>query len=424
MRLHVITLGCPKNRVDTENILGGLKAGLQGLELVDSLHESDVVLINTCSFIQEAVSESIETILEAASQKTENQQIIVTGCLVERYGIQTLKTEMPEVDLFVGFDAHKRLPELLGSRPWQQGAFRLLSTPPWRAYLKISEGCSNKCTYCLIPKIRGNQMCREPASIIKEAEELISCGVKEITLIAQDLTAYKHENVDLVRLLTELASLNGEVWFRLLYLYPSRIDHKLLETVSRHKNICPYFDIPVQHASSRILKRMGRQYSKQELQETIAMIREKVPGSYIRTSVIVGFPGETEQDFFELKSFIKEAGFDHLGCFLYSDEDEAPSSRLGDKVDPVTAKKRHAEIMEMQQHISRQKMRKLVGSTVDVLIEGLSDETDLLLQGRTQFQAPEIDGVVYINEGLAEPGRVTRVQITDSHVYDLVGKVV
>ncbi len=424
MRLHVITLGCPKNRVDTENILGGLKAGLPGLELVDSLHESDVVLINTCSFIQEAVSESIETILEAASQKTENQQIIVTGCLVERYGLQTLKTEMPEVDLFVGFDAHKRLPELLGSRPWQQGAFRLLSTPPWRAYLKISEGCSNKCTYCLIPKIRGRQMCREPASIIKEAEELISCGVKEITLIAQDLTAYKHENVDLVRLLTELASLNGEVWFRLLYLYPSRIDHKLLETVSRHKNICPYFDIPVQHASSRILKRMGRQYSKQELQETIAMIREKVPGSYIRTSVIVGFPGETERDFFELKSFIKEAGFDHLGCFVYSDEDEAPSSRLGDKVDPVTAKKRHAEIMEMQQHISRQKMRKLVGSTVDVLIEGLSDETDLLLQGRTQFQAPEIDGVVYINEGLAEPGRVTRVQITDSHVYDLVGKVV
>ena len=424
MKFHVITLGCPKNRVDTEHILGNLKAGLKEFELVDSQRKSDIILINTCSFIEDAVSESIETILESASKKSEDQQLVVTGCLVERYGAETLKKELPEVDLFLGFEAVRRLPEILGASQEQAELFRLLSTPPWRAYLKISEGCSNKCTYCLIPRIRGQQICRNPVSILKEAEELAASGVKEITLVAQDLTAYHHDGADLADLLEQLADKLEQTWLRLLYLYPSKISDKLLNIIAEHNNICPYFDIPIQHSSSTILKKMGRQYSSKDLYSLLERIKNKIPGAHIRTSVIVGFPGETERDFQELKTFIEEAQFDHLGCFAYSDEEEAPSAKFTDKVDAKKAEKRRSEIMEIQQEISRQKMKQLVGTTQKVLVEGLSDETDLLLVGRTKYQAPEIDGQVFINKGFADPGEIVKVKITDSHIYDLVGKVI
>ena len=423
MKLYVITLGCPKNRVDTEFILGSLKSSLSHLELVNSCKESDVILINTCSFIKDAVEESIDTILETASEKSNDQPLIVTGCLVERYGVKTLKKEMPEVDHFLGFKEIQHLPKILNNSPPIKNQCRILSTPPWRAYLKISEGCSNRCTYCLIPKIRGPQECRPPDSILKEAKELVKNGVKEITLVAQDLTAYQHQNSDLADLLNLLAKSLKQTWLRLLYLYPSRINNKLLETIAAHPNICPYFDIPIQHTSDPILKKMGRQYTQSDILATIASIKAKISSAYFRTSIIVGFPGETEQDFQNLKDIIKQIEFDHLGCFIYSDEDEAPSSRLPDKVNLDIAKARQAEIMELQQHISNKKNKKLIGTVQDVLVEGYSDETDLLLVGRTKYQAPEIDGQVFINDGFANSGDVVKVKITDSYLYDLIGKI-
>ncbi len=423
MNLYVVTLGCPKNRVDTEHILGNLNARLPYFNIVSSPEKADTIIINTCSFIEEAVNESIETILEIASQAT-RQEIVVTGCLVERYGAETLKKEIPEADHFIGFEAKEKLPQILGYDPLVQGGARLLSTPPWRAYLKIAEGCSNRCTYCLIPKIRGKQICRDPQDILGEAVGLIESGVKEITLVAQDLTAYEFEGFHLADLLEKIAAISQDVWIRLLYLYPSKIDSELLTVMKNHQNICPYFDLPIQHASSKILKKMGRKYDKKEMCTVINQIRSKIPESYIRTSLIVGFPGETEEDFEELKSFVLQARFDHLGCFTYSDEQEAPSFRFVDKVDPNVAKRRRNEIMALQQQISIEKLARLVGTVQQVLVEGLSDETDLLLVGRTKYQAPEIDGLVYINEGFANKGDMVNVEITDSHVYDLVGKIV
>ncbi len=435
MNIFAISLGCAKNRIDTELALGSVYDGFNRVNIVNDVSEADILIVNTCAFIEEAVSESIETILELAEKKGPSQKIIVMGCMVNRYR-QELIEELPEVDFFLDTEGAPLLGQILRDHDHAQVKLfsgsnldykyhynRILTTPPWRAYVKISEGCSNYCTYCMIPRLRGPQLSRNFNSIIEEVRKLGESGVREVTLIAQDLTAYEAGGKTLPDLLEQLSKENCVDWIRLLYLHPSRITKRLLKIIAENPSICPYLDIPVQHASSNVLKRMGRGYDYEDLCHLFDSIREIIPNAALRTTVMVGFPGETEDDFEQLKHFIEEYRFNHLGCFVYSDEEECPAHQLKNKVDVEMAEERKREIMELQAEISSEINDDIVGTLQDVLVEGVSPETDLLLIGRTKFQAPEIDGVTYINEGNANPGDIKKVRITDSHTYDLVGGI-
>ncbi len=432
-KVFVISLGCPKNLIDTEYALGGIKSALGGLAFCQVQAEADIILVNTCSFIEDAVSESIETILEAAEGKREGQILGVMGCLPLRYGHQ-IERLLPEVDVFLfeqdASEAGRQIANVFMDKEAPLGAGTRLGTSrlstgrPWQQYVKISEGCSNRCTYCLIPKIRGRLRCRDPESLVAEINRLGESGAREITLVAQDLTAYQWNHTDLASLLELFLKKTKIPWFRLMYLYPPGITQRLLKVIRENERICPYLDIPIQHASTGVLRAMGRGYGLSGLEKTMEAIRRFLPDVSLRTTVMVGFPGETEKDFLILREFIERWRFHHLGCFAYSDEEEAPSFLLRGKVPAEIAKERKAELMALQAGISEEINASFRGRVLDVLVDGPCQETELLLCARSGFQAPEVDGLTYINRGEAISGQMARVRITQSHRYDLVGEIV
>ncbi len=433
LKIYAVSLGCPKNRVDTERFIGNLIQRLSDSTIVFDPVEADLIVVNTCGFIQEAVEESIEVILELAQVKRPNQKLAVLGCMVERYG-EELTRELPEVDYFLGVKDFYKIGHIISaltSAPRESipengplSMDRLITTPPWRAYLKVADGCSNRCTYCLIPRLRGSYRSESFKNILQEAKILSRQGVRELTLVAQDLTAYEHNGRDLSDLISSVSRETDIEWIRLLYLHPHKINDKLLDTINRNNSICRYLDIPIQHASDRVLKLMGRGYSRKTLDHLIEKVRSAVPGAALRTTVMVGFPGEGERDFEILKDMISKWRFDHLGCFIYSDEAEAPSCKIRDKVPKEVAEARKEELMSIQAEISKEKNLSYIGRTYKVLLEGFSPETEMLLVGRMEFQSPEIDGVVYINKGFGDAGDFVNVKITDAHTYDLLGEIV
>lgn len=440
-KLHLVSLGCPKNLVDSEVMLGRLER--DGYSVVEDPVEADLLLVNTCGFIAPAVEEAVDEILRLAEFKKNDPEklLVVTGCLVQRYGNE-LKSELPEVDLFTGTDAFEEIDTLVSSvnrttesivdiRPSEylmdSSSGRRLSTPFFRSYLKITEGCDNRCSYCMIPSIRGNLRSRPVADLVKEAVQLAESGVKELTLIAQDLTAYGNDladHDDLARLLEQLLDRTDIPWFRLLYLYPTGITDELLDLMAREPRIVPYLDIPFQHVSDRILKRMNRRYGRADLDSLMSRIKRTLPGCAVRTTLLVGFPGEEEGDIEEIIEFLQGWKLDHVGLFRYADEEGSAAYNLPDKVDPDVTMERYNRVMEIQSEISAARQKRYISTVESVLVEGISAESELLLEGRTRYQAPDIDGCVYITSGTTKAGEFVQVRITEAHTYDLVGEIV
>ena len=442
-KLYLVSLGCPKNLVDSELMLGSLQKS--GFEVCQDPGESHLILVNTCGFIQSAVEEAIDEILQLLEFKKEDPDklLVVTGCLVQRYG-DSLKDELAEVDLFIGTDGFidiaTKVEALLSKRKSvevlvQQPTFlmdssspRTVSTPQHRAYLKITEGCSNKCSYCMIPSIRGKLRSRELADIIVEAQRLESQGVKELTLVGQDLTAYgidlSGQKTDLTSLLSQLLKETTIPWIRTLYLYPHRIKDSQLELIAESPRLVPYLDIPLQHVSDSVLRLMNRPYGYSKLEELFSRINEKLPNAAIRTTFIVGFPGETPEDVDMLEEFMLKFKLDHVGIFTYSNEDGCEAAKLPNHCPESLKEERMQRLMAIQAEISLAKNKEFVGSVEQVLVEGLSKETDLLLEGRTRFQAPDVDGCVYINDGDCRAGDIVNLKFTEAHTYDLVGEIV
>jgi len=440
-KVGFVSLGCPKNLLDTEVMLGHLTRS--GYELTEHPERAEVLVVNTCGFIDAAKQESIETILEMARHKeTGNcERLVVTGCLAQRYS-QQIKQELPEVDAVIGLDELHTVVDVSeregrivseleadGSAAYIYDHLepRVVTTPGHYAYVKISEGCDYPCTFCIIPKIRGRYRSRTPDSILAEAESLAGNGVKELCLIAQDTTRYGDEiglRHGLAGLLRQLARVDGIEWIRFLYAYPTTVDDAVLEVMASEPEVCRYVDIPLQHASNKVLKAMKRPGTGASNLALIRRMRDAVPDVAIRSSFIVGFPGETEADFQALLDFCAEAQLDHVGVFTYSNEHDTEAFVPIETVTEEEKARRRDALMAQQSTISLAKNRARVGTSVRVLCEGLSDETDLLLQGRTEHQAPGIDGVVLINDGAAREGDFTQVELTEAHPYDLVGRVV
>ena len=437
---NLISLGCPKNLVDSEVIYGLLeKDGWTG---VDEPAAAQFLIVNTCGFIQPAVEESVEEILELALCKKDDPQkkIVVVGCLVQRYG-QALLSELSEVDLFVGTEGVGQISVLLGNLMdgnildklvlpplflMDSELPRKLSTPFYRGWMKITEGCNNRCSYCLIPSIRGELRSRKIEDLVREALVLEKNGVRELTFVAQDLTAYGMDNygtASLVQLLKELLVETDISWFRLMYLYPSGISDRLLRLVAENDRILPYMDIPIQHGSDRILQAMNRRYSSKDMATLFRKIRDYVPDIALRTTILVGFPGETDEDIDQLVDLLKTVRFSHVGVFTYANEAGCPAEHLAGQIDEAEKKNRAVEVMEVQSRISAELLKQHIGKIEPVLIEGVSRETDLLLEGRTRYQAPDVDGCVLINEGTACPGDILEVEITEAQTYDLVGRI-
>jgi len=447
-KVGFISLGCPKNLVDSEVMMGRLKQ--EGYEITSDAAEADTLVVNTCGFIDAAKKESVDAILEAARLKSEGkcQRLVVAGCLVERYRDE-LRAEMPEVDAFIGTSQindittaadsrvnTRSLPVLpIGNQTatylYDESTPRVLATPGHYAYVKIAEGCDRPCAFCFIPQMRGHFRSRRFGSVVAEAKQLAEAGVKEIVLVAQDSSRYGEdlgERDALAHLMRELCRLEGVEWVRVMYTYPTHISDAFLEVLAEEPKAVKYLDMPLQHASRNVLKLMKRGGDRSSLERLIARVRERVPGIAVRTTFIAGFPGETEADFEELLAFVKSVEFDRVGVFTYSDEEGTHAFDLPDKVDPKVARKRRDRLMRAQSRISLKKNNARVGQTVRVLFEGASEETDLLWQGRTETQAPDIDGCVLINdapEGFEpEPGQFVNVEITEAQEYDLVGRIV
>jgi ribosomal protein S12 methylthiotransferase len=487
IKVGFVSLGCPKNLVDSEVMMGMLQTG--GAQITARAEDADVIVVNTCSFIDSAKQESVNTILEMAQHKITGkaQKLIVAGCLVERYRTEIQKN-IPEVDAVVGTGElnailaaagintggvpaddspfiilnHSSNSQALksgmsaraeGLAREQSGRFsradwdgaisdlpnylydentpRVLATPKASAYIKIAEGCDHPCGFCIIPQLRGKFRSRHFESVIAEAERLAANGVREITLIGQDTTCYGEDlglKDGLALLLQRLAQIEALRWVRFLYAYPNKITGKLLETIARHEKICSYIDVPLQHASASVLKRMKRGAGSEIFLKSVEKMRRTIPNLTLRTSFIVGFPGETEADFAELCQFVQAAQFDWLGVFSYSDEDGSAAYHLGDKVAPREIERRRKKLMQIQRQISKKNKRKLIGREFDVLALGPSEETDLLWEGRTEMHAPEIDGKLFINDfGDHEelvPGTFYRCEITEAHDYDLVARII
>jgi ribosomal protein S12 methylthiotransferase len=439
LKVGFVSLGCPKNLVDSEVMMGMLTA--RGHELTPDPGEAEVIVVNTCSFIDPAKQESVNTILEMAEYKKVGQakRLIVAGCLVERYR-GDIQKDLPEVDALIGTNEIERIADLCEgiegndhsvsrSYLYHDLTPRVLATPRHFAYIKIAEGCDHPCTFCVIPQYRGKFRSRRFESVVSEARRLFAQGVREINLIGQDTTCYGEDlglKDGLPELLARLASIETthEKWVRFLYAYPNRVTQKLLDTIAAHAALVKYIDMPLQHASAPVLKRMKRGASGDIFLKLIERIRRTIPGVAIRTSFIVGFPGEADSDFETLREFVKAAQFDRMGVFTYSDEDTSASFGLDGKVDGRLVENRKRSLMALQRRISRARNRKMIGSEVPVLVEGPSAETDLLWQGRLPTQAPEIDGVALINdfEGAEpRPGQIRGLRITETHDYDLVG---
>jgi len=441
LKIGFVSLGCPKNLVDTEVMMGQLTA--QGHQLTASPEEADAIVVNTCSFIDPAKQESVDTILEMAEFKKlgKAKRLIVAGCLVERYRGDIQKT-IPEVDAVLGTNELDVIGALVEGREkpkkafqpylYHEGTPRVLATPRHSAYIKINEGCDHPCSFCVIPQFRGSFRSRRFESVVVEARRLFEQGVREINLIGQDTTAYGDDlglTDGLAQLLERLARIETahEKWIRFLYCYPNRITSKLLATLAAHDALVKYIDMPLQHASASVLKRMKRGANGDIFLRTIEKIRRTIPGVTIRTSMIVGFPGETDKDFEELCQFVQAARFDRLGVFSYSDEETSRSYHLDGKVDGRTIYNRKRRLMALQRKISRSMNRQWVGREVSVLIEGPSKESELVWEARTSSQAPEIDGVCYLEDfGEVAPvaGQFRRMRVTAAHDYDLVGDLV
>jgi ribosomal protein S12 methylthiotransferase len=434
--VYIESLGCARNQVDSETMAGRLAAA--GCRIADDPADADTIVVNTCSFIQSAAEESIDTILALAEYKTRGRcsKLIVVGCLPERYR-QEFRKSLPEVDIFLGTGAFDRIvAAVTGSL--EPGACLLpdpenidLEIPaarrpetPHAAYLKIAEGCSRHCTYCIIPKLRGRQKSRLPAAILAEARSLIDNGVKEITLVAQETTDYGSDlepPASLADLMASLAALDPTVWIRFLYGHPRSLSPELPETVARYPNICPYFDIPIQHAADSVLKRMGRRYTGDDLERLFGRIRAVTPHAALRTTVLTGFPGETEADVDRLADFMQRIRFDHLGVFRYSDADDLPSHGLDRHVPAKTAQARMDRLMGLQREISEDKLAALHGRTLAVLVEKEAEPG--IYVARTMFQAPEVDGCVLIRSRQPlPPGMITNVRIVETMEYDLIGE--
>ena len=435
----LISLGCSKNLVDSEHVLGFLREA--GFVPVSKLEEADTAVINTCGFIQAAVEETINTILEVAAKKGRGRlrRLFVMGCFVQRYGYKLLK-EMPEVDGWLGTGEIHRIVEIIKETEKDRPPFvigppgylgggsipRVHTSPFYSAYIKIAEGCSHHCTYCIIPRLRGGLRSRTVESIIAEAEAMVDRGVKEINLIAQDTSMYGKDlggHTGLEDLLEKLIDIRGLRWIRVLYSHPHRISDRLLELVNGNNAICPYLDLPLQHVNPEILSAMGRGGHGETPWQLIERIRSKSSGISLRTTVMVGFPGETESRFRELCAFIRMACFDHLGAFAYSAEEGTAAARLKGPVKRSVAEERLDRIMRIQAKISEKNNRAKVGQVVPVLIEGESPETALLLKGRMRTMAPEVDGQVLINRGWARVGDIVPVRINEAYSYDLVGEI-
>lgn len=414
-----------------------------GHELTPQPAEADVIVVNTCSFIDPAKQESVDTILEMAEYKKSGkaQRLVVAGCLVERYR-QDIQRNIPEVDAVLGTNELDKITSLCeGLEPkanpiepylYHDLTARVFTTPRHSAYIKIAEGCDHPCTFCIIPQFRGKFRSRRFESVVAEATRLFAMGVREINLIGQDTTCYGEDfgmKDGLAQLLARLAQIETDVlkWVRFLYAYPNRVTQRLLDTIAEHEALVKYIDIPLQHASAPVLKRMKRGAHGDIFLKLIERIRATIPGVAIRTSMIVGFPGENEQDFEELCGFIEAARFDRLGVFSYSDEETSHSYYLDGKIDARTIYNRKRKLMSLQRKISRVRNKSLIGREFPVLVEGISKETDLLWEGRVATQAPEIDGVCLINDfGGAEPrpGEMRRIRITEAHDYDLIGELI
>jgi len=440
-KVFLISLGCAKNLVDSENMLGLLKE--KGFLIAPSLEEAGIAIVNTCGFIKPAVEECIDTILELAARKLDGELegIVVTGCFVQRYGYK-LREEIPEVDGWLGTGEITRISDLLdniGRRPpvfyigrpefiADHNIPRVQTTPFYSAYLKIAEGCSHRCSFCSIPMIRGRFRSREMGSLITEAQGMAGRGVKEINLIAQDTTGYGKDlsstGICLEDLLERLLEVKGLEWIRILYSHPMGISERLLEIIEDNERICPYLDIPLQHVNKEILEKMGRGYFGETPVKLIKRIRSRSRRISIRTSLMVGFPGETEAAFRELYDFVETAELDHLGTFIYSPEKGTPAERLGGIPDPIISEERLNALMRLQNDISLRKNMGLVNRIMPVLIEGVSPETELLLTGRTAWMAPDVDGQVLINEGQGIVGEIMQVRIDEAHPYDLVGGII
>jgi ribosomal protein S12 methylthiotransferase len=440
-KVSMVSLGCPKNLVDAEVMLGVLSK--QGYEITTDEKDADVIIVNTCSFIKEAKQESIDAILDLAERKHDGRchTLIVSGCLPQRYQ-EELALELPEVDVFIGTGDYPRIAEILAEKGGMEGQLRyvgdpdyiydeslprLNSSPSWYSYLKIGEGCSNCCSYCIIPQLRGAYRSRPLEALVAEAEKLVARGVKEINVISQDITRYGSDLEDgstLETLIRRLAAIDGLRWIRLLYAYPDGITDSLIELIRDEPKVCKYLDIPIQHISDQVLKAMKRRSSEQQIRDLIAKLRSRIPGIALRTSLIVGFPGETFEDFSVLMQFVEQTGFDRLGVFCYSREEGTPAAELPEQVSERVKRERYRKLMRAQARLSFRRNRALIGQTEQVVVEGYSEETELLLKGRSSRQAPDIDGQVYITAGTADVGDIVTLRITDSSDYDLIGEIV
>jgi ribosomal protein S12 methylthiotransferase len=471
-KVGFVSLGCPKNLVDSEVMMGLLARA--GAELSPRAEDADVIVVNTCSFIESAQQESVNAILEMAAHKNSGRakKLVVAGCLVERFRDE-IRQRIPEVDAVVGTGELQNILSATGMAPVAprndspfvvlpsraegdaraaQGRFsrgqwdgaiadlpnylyddetpRILATPKSTAYIKIAEGCDHPCTFCIIPQLRGQFRSRRFESVVAEAERLAKSGVREITLIGQDTTCYGEDfglKDGLALLLEKLATIEDLRWIRFLYAYPNKVTGKLLETIASSDKICSYMDVPLQHASPAVLKRMKRGGGADVFLRSVGKMRHAIPGLTLRTSFIVGFPGETEKEFEELCTFVREAEFDWMGTFAYSDQEGAGAYGLDKKLSVREIEGRRKHLMGIQKKISKKKKKALVGREFDLLLEGTSEETDLLMEGRTAMHAPEIDGKVFVNDFPEDmepkPGEFYRCQITEAHDYDLVAKI-
>lgn len=441
-RVHLVSLGCPKNRVDSEVMVGKLQQG--EFTMVDDPEQADVIVVNTCSFIRPATEESIETVLQMARFKNAGScsKLVVTGCMVQRYG-KDLEKEMPEVDHFLGTGEYHRIDAiLLGREDAQQKSHidtplyihdemapRINSWAPHSAYLKISEGCDHRCAFCIIPQLRGKMRSRTVASLVSEAQRLADAGVVELTLVSQDSTAYGRDLGDgsnLGSLVRGLAAIEGIRWIRVHYLYPHGVPEDLLKAMADEPKICRYLDIPLQHVSGNMLKAMRRGVTREGQERILERIRRFVPDVALRTTFIVGFPGETEEDFAEMMDFVEKQRFDRVGVFTYFQEDGTPAATLEGQVSEKIKKERQRKLMNLQKKISREKHKALVGKTFSVLVDGVSEESEFLMKGRLTSQAPDVDGMVYIQSPPidARAGQIRQLRIVKAAAYDLVGEII
>lgn len=446
MNVGFISLGCSKNLVDTEMTIGLFKKN--NFKIVNNPEQADIIVINTCGFIESAKQEAINTILEMAEyKKNKCKYLIVMGCLVQRYK-EELQEAIPEVDLFIKYKEYDTIweqiekvigknekeesknitkEELLTNKCGLEFSNRIISTGQNFAYLRIAEGCSNRCTYCAIPYIRGKFVSRKMEDILKEAQELVNEGYKEIIVIAQDTSKYGidiYGESKLAELLDKLSKIEGIKWIRFLYTYPESITDELIKVVKENKKICKYFDIPIQHISDTVLKRMNRKSNGESIRKLITKIRKEIPNVIIRTTVMVGFPGETKENFEELYEFVKWAKFDRLGAFTYSKEDGTPAEKLDNQIHPMTKKSRYNKIMSLQQQISDENLKKQIGNKLEVLIEDESFDGKYYI-ARSENEVPDIDGIIYVEKSEDELlDKFVKVEIIGNKDYDMIGKLI